>query len=191
MRRLKAPIILLLVLGFFVGYLTTKFAGTSSGSFNSSSINTGDTAWVLIAAALVMLMTPAVGFFYGGMVHSKNVVSVIKHSLVILSIVSLQWVVVGYSLVFGSDIHGLIGSLNFFGLESVGFVPNPIYAQTIPQLAFMIFQAMFAIIAPALIIGAFVERIRFRALVIFGCCYCYWHICREGYYRSTVASRKN
>lgn len=101
------------------------------------------------------------------MVRSKNVVSVIKHSLVILSLVSLQWVIIGYSLVFGKDINGIIGGINFFGLKGVGFAPNPDYAATIPQLAFMIFQAMFAIIVPVLIIGAFVERIRFKALVIF------------------------
>lgn len=163
----KKSTVLLILLGISVGYFTTKFAGASSGSININSINTGDTAWVLIASALVMIMTPAVGFFYGGMVRSKNVVSVIKHSLVILALVSLQWVIAGYSLVFGKDINGLIGGLNFFGLTGVGFAPNPDYAATIPQLAFMIFQAMFAIITPVLIIGAFVERIRFKALVIF------------------------
>lgn len=159
--------ILLIFLGLLAGYSTTKLGGVSAGQFDINSINTGDTAWMLIAAALVMLMTPAVGFFYGGMVRSKNVVSVIKHSLVILSLVSLQWVILGYSLVFGDDIAGLIGGLNFLGLKGVGFAPNPNYAQTIPQLAFMIYQAMFAIITPALIIGAFVGRIRFRALVVF------------------------
>jgi Amt family ammonium transporter len=114
-----------------------------------------------------MIMTPAVGFFYGGMVTSKNVVSVIKQSLLILGIVSVQWVLIGYSLVFGNDLGGVIGGLSFFGLSGVGYAPNANYAGTIPQLAFMIFQAMFAIITPALIIGAFVERIRFRTLVLF------------------------
>ncbi|KKQ60201.1 MAG: Ammonium transporter [Candidatus Daviesbacteria bacterium GW2011_GWA2_38_17] len=165
--NLKRLTFLLVLLGLFTGYMATKLAGTSAGSFDLGAINTGDTAWVLMAAALVMIMTPAVGFFYGGMVSSKNVVSVIKHSLVILALVSLQWVILGYSLVFGKDINGLIGGFNFLALKSVGFAPNPDYASTIPQLAFMIFQAMFAIITPALIIGAFVERIRFRALVIF------------------------
>ncbi|MBO0782769.1 MAG: ammonium transporter [Ktedonobacteraceae bacterium] len=130
-------------------------------------MNTGDTAWVMTSAALVMVMTPAVGFFYGGMVRSKNVVSVIKQSLLILALVSLQWVICGYSLVFGNDVGGVIGGFNFFGLASVGFAPNSTYAGTIPQLAFMIFQAMFAIITPALIIGSFAERIRFRSLVVF------------------------
>jgi len=112
-------------------------------------------------------MTPAVGFFYGGMVRSKNVVSVIKQSLLILCLVSVQWVLFGYSLVFGNDISGVIGSLNFFGLRGVGYAPNPAYAASIPQLAFMIFQAMFAIITPALIIGSFAGRMRFRTLVLF------------------------
>src|SRR3989338_410135 len=114
-----------------------------------------------------MLMIPAVGFFYAGMVRSKNVISVLKHSVVILSLVTLQWVLVGYSLVFGKDINGLIGDLSYFGLRGVGFAPNADYAATIPHLVFMVFQGMFAIITPALIIGSFVERIRFKTLVIF------------------------
>ncbi|GLV60573.1 ammonium transporter [Dictyobacter sp. S3.2.2.5] len=159
-------LVVLLGLGVIVGYASTFFAGASAGAFNSKAINTGDTAWVLTSAALVMVMTPAVGFFYGGMVTSKNVVSVIKQTLLILAIVSVQWVFLGYSLVFGNDIGGVIGGLNYAGLRGVGYAPS-VYAPTIPHLAFMIFQAMFAIIAPALIIGSFVERIRFRTLVIF------------------------
>ncbi|MBI4133660.1 ammonium transporter [Candidatus Uhrbacteria bacterium] len=156
-----------LVAGALIGYSSIYFAGASAGEFDVSMINTGDTAWMLASAALVMLMTPAVGFFYGGMVSAKNVVSTIKQSVVILALVSIQWVVLGYSLVFGTDINGLIGSLNFFGLRDVGFAPNADYAGTIPELVFMIFQAMFAIITPALIIGAFVERIKFSTLVVF------------------------
>jgi Amt family ammonium transporter len=166
-RRFPIYLIILLVIGIAVGYAATFFAGASAGSFNPKLINSGDTAWVLTSAAMVLLMTPAVGFFYGGMVTSKNVVSVIKQTLLILAIVSIQWVLVGYSLVFGKDFHGIIGELNFFGLAGVGYAPNADYAGTIPQLAFMIFQAMFAIITPALIIGSFVERIRFRTLVLF------------------------
>jgi ammonium transporter, Amt family len=158
---------LLLLLAALAGFGARALAGASAGTFDPTAINAGDTAWVLSAAALVMIMTPAVGFFYGGMVRSKNVVSVIKQSLLILCIVSVQWVVVGYSLVFGKDVGGVIGGLNFFGLRGVGYAPNPAYAGTIPQLAFMIFQAMFAIITPALIIGSFAERIRFRTLVVF------------------------
>lgn len=159
--------LLLLALGILVGFASKLFAGASAGTFDTKAINAGDTAWVLTATALVMIMTPAVGFFYGGMVNSKNVVSVIKQTLLILGIVSIQWAVIGYSLVFGTDFHGIIGGLNFFGLHGVGYAPNPDYAATIPQLAFMAFQGMFAIITPALIIGSFVERIRFRTLVIF------------------------
>lgn len=156
-----------IVLGVFFGYLATRFGGASAGVFDISAINTGDTAWMLASAALVMIMTPAVGFFYGGMVSSKNVISVLKQSMVILALVSVQWILIGYSLAFGPDFHGIIGNLDFFGLRGVGFAPNPDYAATIPQLVFMIFQAMFAIITPALIIGAFVERIKFKTLVIF------------------------
>ncbi|EFH89993.1 ammonium transporter [Ktedonobacter racemifer DSM 44963] len=155
------------MLGAGIGYATTFFAGSSAGAYDAKIINAGDTAWVLLSAALVMLMTPAVGFFYGGMVTRKNVVSVIKQSLLILGLVSIQWVLIGYSLVFGKDMGGVIGGLNFFGLHGVGYAPNTDYAGTIPQLAFMVFQAMFAIITPALIIGSFVERIRFRTLVLF------------------------
>jgi ammonium transporter, Amt family len=160
-------VLILFAIGIAVGGASTLFKGASAGAYNPQSINTGDTAWVLISSALVMVMTPAVGFFYGGMVTSKNVVSVIKQSLLILGIVSIQWVLCGYSLVFGNDIGGVIGGLNFFGLRGVGYAPNPAYAGTIPQLAFMVFQAMFAIITPALIIGSFVGRIRFRTLVLF------------------------
>jgi ammonium transporter, Amt family len=162
-------IAVLLILGALVGFASKFFAGASAGSFDTKAINAGDTSWVLLASALVMLMTPAVGFFYGGMVNSKNVVSVIKQTLVVLGIVSIQWVIIGYSLVFGKDAGGLglIGSLQFFGLRGVGFAPNPDYAATIPQLAFMAFQAMFAIVTPALIIGSFVERIRFHTLIVF------------------------
>lgn len=157
----------LLLVGILVGLLSTSFAGASAGSFDPSKIDSGDTAWMLISSALVMLMVPGVGFFYAGMVRSKNVVSVLKHSMVILALVTLQWVLIGYSLVFGKDINGLIGDLSYFGLRGVGFAPNADYAATIPHLVFMVFQGMFAIITPALIIGAFVERIRFKTLVIF------------------------
>lgn len=164
---MKAYSIVLLIVGLVIGLLTTQFAGASAGSFDLKTIDTGDTAWMLVATALVMLMTPAVGFFYGGMVRSKNVISVIKQSLLILSLVTLQWVIIGYSLVFGKDIGGVIGDLSFFGLRNVGFAPNVAYAPTIPHTVFMIYQAMFAVITSALIIGAFVERIRFKTLIIF------------------------
>jgi Amt family ammonium transporter len=167
MKRILPLSVLILVIGFAFGLLSKYFAGASAGSSLVSSINTGDTAWVLISTALVMLMTPAVGFFYGGMVQKKNVVSILKQSFVILALVSLQWVLIGYSLVFGKDMFGIIGGLNFFGLRDVGFSPNPAYAATIPHLAFMMFQAMFAIVTPALIIGAVAGRISFKSLIIF------------------------
>lgn len=159
--------ILLLAFGMAVGGVSTYFAGVSAGTFDTTKINAGDTAWVLTASALVMVMTPLVGVFYGGLVTSKNVISLIKQSILILAIVSIQWILFGYSLVFGKDFYGIIGQLNFVGLWGVGYAPNPAYAGTIPQLAFMIFQAMGAVIAPALILGSIAERIRFRTLIIF------------------------
>ncbi len=130
-------------------------------------INSGDTAWVLVSAALVMLMTPALGFFYGGLVRRKNVLSTIMHSFFIMALISVQWVLWGYTLAFGSDKGGLIGGLDFIGLRGVGAEPNADYAATIPHSAFMAFQMMFAVITPALITGAFAERKRFKAFVIF------------------------
>ncbi|MDP2766290.1 MAG: ammonium transporter [Candidatus Methanoperedens sp.] len=133
----------------------------------ASQIDTGDTAWVLASAALVMLMVPAVGLFYGGMVRKKNALSTIMFSFAILALISVQWVLFGYSLAFGPDRGGIIGSLDWLGLNGVGQTPNADYAATIPALAFMIFQAMFAIITVALITGAFVERIKFSAFMVF------------------------
>ena len=130
-------------------------------------IDSGDTAWVLASAALVMLMTPALGFFYGGLVRRKNVLSTIMHSFFILCLISVQWVLWGYSLAFGPDKGHVIGGLEWVGLNHVGFTPNPDYAPTIPHQAFMVFQMMFAVITPALITGAFAERKRFKAFVLF------------------------
>jgi Amt family ammonium transporter len=167
-RKLVLAAISVLVAGILVGIAASMLARIPAATFESKAISSGDTAWVLAASALVMIMTPAVGFFYGGMVRSKNVVSVIKQSLMVLAVVSVQWVLFGYSLAFGDDIGGgLLGGPVFFALSGVGYAPNSSYASTIPHLAYMIFQAMFAIITPALIIGAFVERIHFRTLIIF------------------------
>ena len=131
-------------------------------------IDTGDTAWVLAASALVMLMTPALGFFYGGLVRGKNVLATIMQSFFILALISVQWVLWGYSLAFGPDLgRGLIGGLNWVGFVGVGGNPNPDYAPTIPHQAFAVFQMMFAVITPALITGAFAERKRFKAFIIF------------------------
>jgi Amt family ammonium transporter len=122
------------------------------------SINTGDTAWILISSALVMLMTPGLAFFYGGMVRRKNVLSTIMMSFMCLGLVGILWMLYGYSLGFGADRGGFIGGLNFVGLANVGQEPSPVYATTVPHLAFMAFQAMFAIITVALITGSIVER---------------------------------
>jgi Amt family ammonium transporter len=130
-------------------------------------INQADTVWLLLSAALVMLMTPGVAFFYGGMVRRKNLLSTMMMSFVCLGLVGLAWVLFGYSLSFGTDHGGIIGGLNYVGLMNVGQEPSPVYATTVPQLAFMIFQAMFAIITVALITGAIVERIKFSALCLF------------------------
>jgi Amt family ammonium transporter len=129
-------------------------------------LDTGDTAWVLTSTALVMLMTPALGFFYGGLVQRKNVLSTIMHSFFILALISVQWVLWGYSLAFAPG-GSFIGGLDWIGLRGVGQEPNPDYAATIPALSFMAFQMMFAIITPALITGAFAERKRFKAMVVF------------------------
>ena len=131
------------------------------------SINPGDTAWMLVSAAMVLFMTPGLAFFYGGLVRRKNFLSTIMMSFACLGLVSVLWAVYGYSLVFGPDKAGIIGGLNFFGLSGVGQAPSSVYATTIPQLAFMAFQGMFAIITVALITGAVVERIKFRALTVF------------------------
>ena len=131
-------------------------------------IDTGDTAWVLIATALVMLMTPGLALFYGGLVRRKNVLSTIMHSFFLLALVSVIWVLWGYSLAFGPDTGlGIIGTLEWAGLEGVTGAPSDVYATTVPHLAFMAFQMMFAIITPALITGAFAERKRFKAFVLF------------------------
>jgi ammonium transporter, Amt family len=132
-------------------------------------MNTGDTAWVLISSALVLGMTiPGLAFFYGGLVRRKNVLSILMQCFIITCVISLQWVLYGYSLAFGPDTGlGIIGSLKWAGLNFVGGQPNPDYAATIPHQIFMIFQAMFAIITPALIIGAFAERMKFSAFLIF------------------------
>ena len=144
----------------------------------ATGINSGDTAWVLTSAALVMLMTPGLALFYGGLVRRKNVLSTIMHSVFILALVSVTWVLFGFTLAFGSDavsftlpngfhVSGLIGGLDYIGLRGVGVKPLTQYAPTIPGSAYMAFQMMFAVITPALITGAFAERKRFKAFVLF------------------------
>ena len=130
-------------------------------------IDSGDTAWIVMSSALVLLMTPGLAFFYGGLVRRKNILSVFMQCLAAVCVVGLQWVLFGYSLAFGPDHGGVIGGLSFAGLHNVGLDPNPVYAATIPHLLFMVFQMMFAVITPALIIGAFAERMKFSAFLVF------------------------
>ncbi len=130
-------------------------------------MNAANTAFVLFSAALVMLMTPGLALFYGGMVRSKNVLGTIMQNFVLLGLIGIQWALFGYSLAFGPDLGGIIGSLDWIGLNGVGPEPFKTYSETIPHLAFMIFQAMFAIITPALITGAWAERLKFSSFLIF------------------------
>ncbi len=132
-----------------------------------NTINAGDTAWVLVSTALVLMMTPALGFFYGGMVRKKNIISTLNLSIITMGLISVQWVLIGYTLAFGETLGGFIGGLNFAGLRGVGDAPNGAYAATIPHLAFAAYQMMFAVITPALITGTFVERVRFKTFLIF------------------------
>ncbi len=130
------------------------------------AVSSGDTTWLLISTALVMLMTPGLAFFYGGLVRKKNVLSVLMQCFIALCMISVQWVVCGYSLAFGPDVKGFIGSLKWVFLDGVGMAPNADYASTIPHQVFMMFQMMFAVIAPALILGAFAERMKFSAFCL-------------------------
>lgn len=132
-----------------------------------NNINGADTTFMIFATALVMLMTPGLALFYGGMVRKKNVLSTTAKSYSAIAIVSIQWLLIGYTLCFGKDIGGFIGNFQWLGLSGVGFAPNADYAATIPQQVFMLFQLMFAIITPALISGAVVERVNFLAFSIF------------------------
>lgn len=174
MRSLSVGTILMLAVGSFVllfaGLADSAYASEQSsvaGDVAKSAVDTGDTAWVLISAALVMLMTPGLAFFYGGLVRRKNMLSVLMQCFMILCLISVQWVVLGYSLSFGPDKGSVIGGLEWFWLKGVGTEPNADYAGTIPHQVFMMFQMMFAVITPALIIGAFAERMRFSAFCIF------------------------
>jgi ammonium transporter, Amt family len=132
-------------------------------------IDTGDTSWLLVSTALVMFMTPGLALFYGGLVRTKNVLGTIMQSFFALALVSVLWVLIGYTLAFGPDRGGVIGGLTYWGLRGVGQAPSDAYATTVPHLAFSMYQLMFAIITPALITGAVAERMRFSAYVLFLC----------------------
>jgi Amt family ammonium transporter len=154
-----APATLLLACG-------PAIATAADASGTPSTVTAADTVWVLLAAALVMLMMPGLAFFYGGLVRRKNILSILMQCFMILCLISLQWLFFGYSLAFGPDAGGIIGNLDWMGLNGVGMDASA-YAAKIPHTAFVIFQMMFAVITPGLIIGAFAERIRFSALCVF------------------------
>jgi Amt family ammonium transporter len=130
-------------------------------------IQAGDTAFILVSAALVLLMTPGLALFYGGMVRGKNVLGTCMQSFFMIALVSMEWVALGYSMSFGPDVSGVTGNLAWAWLGGVGAAPNPDYAATIPHALFMIYQCMFAVITPALITGAFAERVRFAPFLAF------------------------
>ncbi|HUK93001.1 MAG TPA: ammonium transporter [Methanomicrobiales archaeon] len=130
-------------------------------------LDSGDTAWILASAALVMFMTPGVGFFYGGMVRRKNVIAMIALSFIAFAVVSLQWILWGYTLAFGPDIQGIVGGLSALGLSGVGMGPGP-FAQTVPGLAYMVFQLVFATVTLAILTSVFAERVRLSSFIIFG-----------------------
>jgi len=155
-----------------ITFLAMLFGGANPALAQQAAgvvgISAADTAWVLVCSALVLAMTvPGLALFYGGLVRSKNVLGTIMHSFVILCMVSILWIVVGYSLAFGPDVKGVIGNLEWAGLRGVGLTPHATYGPTIPHQAFMIFQMMFAAITPALITGAFAERMKFGGLMLF------------------------
>ncbi len=180
--------------GIFAALMLLAGAGKAFAA-DALTIDTGDTAWVLMSAALVLLMTPGLAFFYGGLVRKKNMLSVLMQCFMLMCLITLQWVIFGYSLSFGPDIKGLIGSLDWLGLKGVGQAPNGDYAATIPHQVFMIFQAMFAIITPGLILGAFAERMKFAAFCIFSLLWaslvynpvCHWVWAVGGFIRTSGA----
>jgi len=156
---------IIVMLAAFLTFLASS--GTISASGTDGKLDSADSAWVSVAAVLVMLMTPALGFFYGGLVRQKNVVSTIMQCVIIFAISTGVWTLWGYSLAFAPSQSGFIGSLKNAFLHGVGTAPNEAYAATIPSSLFYFFQLKFAAITPALIIGAFAERIRFRSLIVF------------------------
>src|SRR5437016_4123735 len=147
---------------------TTGLPAPPAAPGAAAKIDSGDTAWLLTSSALVLLMTvPGLALFYGGMVRQKNVLATIMQSFIILALISLQWVLWGYSLAFGPDKGGIVGGLDWLGLRGVGLQPNPDYAATVPHQAYMVFQLMFAVITPALITGTFAERMKFSTFIVF------------------------
>jgi Amt family ammonium transporter len=173
MKIFSSLIRLGLLVGIVVGMGEWSVALAEEGG--APKIDTGDTAWILVSSAFVLCMTlPGLALFYGGLVRSKNVLGTIMHTAVILCLITLVWVLCGYSLAFGPDIGGVIGSLEWVGLQGVGIEPSPDYASTIPHQVFMVFQLMFAAITVALITGSFAERMNFKALLLFSVL---WSLC--------------
>ena len=157
-------------INFIVLFVLVIFVLFGSNEYNElkNSIDTGDTAWMLVASAFVLLMTPGLSFFYGGMIDKKNVISTMLQSFVALGVISVLWVVIGFSLAFGESIGGIIGNpLTYLNFNGVGLDPNPEFSETIPFLLFALFQLKFAIITPALITGSFAGRVRFRSYILF------------------------
>lgn len=154
----------------FAAGLAGTFFPMSSAAADTSNIDSGDMAWMLTASGLVLLMTPGLSFFYGGMVQPKNIISTMLQSFIALGVISVLWYVVGFSLAFGDSYKGLIGNpFTFMFFRNVGLSTNPALSPTIPLLLFAAFQLKFAVIAPALITGAFAERVRFSAYLLFIC----------------------
>lgn len=152
---------------FFSTLLGVLLVPCVSFADTTTKIDSGDTAWILASSALVLLMTPGLAFFYGGLVRAKNVITTMLQVVAVILIVSLQWVIIGYSLAFGPDFHGIVGGLQWFMMHGVGAAPDTDYAGTIPSMVFSIFQMMFAIITPALIVGGLAERVKFSAFLVF------------------------
>ncbi|MFZ5647925.1 MAG: ammonium transporter [Bacillota bacterium] len=157
---------LLMTLTFLMTLPALAWAGEVAAEA-APKIDTGDTAFILVSTAMVLLMTPGLALFYGGMARKKNVLSTIMYSFIAMGIISIQWVFFGYSLAFGPDLSHIIGNLEWVGLKGVGVEPNPDYSATIPHQVFMIFQMVFAIITPAIISGSVAERMRFPAYLLF------------------------
>ncbi|MDF9408914.1 ammonium transporter [Pelotomaculum isophthalicicum JI] len=167
MTKLYLRLVMILTT-IFMAIPALAWADDTTEAVVENTISAGDTAFVLISAALVMLMTlPGLALFYGGLSRKKNVLSTIMYSFFAMIVISIQWALYGYSLSFGPDVHHIIGSLDWIGLKNVGLDANPDYSATIPHQAFMVFQMMFAVITPALISGAFAERMRFPAFLAF------------------------
>jgi len=168
-KRFSLVLAILLVLGVAaIVHAQTAPAASAAAASAPLKIDKGDTAWMLTSSALVLMMTaPGLALFYSGMVRQKNALATLMHSFIIMALISVQWVLWGYSVAFGPDKGGIIGGLEWIGLRGVGTEPYEAYAKTIPHQAFMLFQMMFAIITPALITGAFAERKKFSAFILF------------------------